>query len=149
MPLLLLSLITAIFFLGYPLYVIRPFRHQGPQELQAALFVLRWQHLAEIICAAIALIALVLLLRSTRRSRAGAITATAVVLASASLSFINIFEVMFHPAGAPAFQSARDSKLDRDEKVLAVNAHAYPIRIISYHHIVNDTEDGVPIAVTY
>ena len=45
---------------------------------------------------------------------------------------------MFHPAGAPAFQPARASKLDGDEKVLAVNAHAYPIRIISYHHIVND-----------
>lgn len=149
MPLLVASLAVAFFFLAYPLYVIRPFRHQGAHELQAALFVLRWQHLVEIVCACAALIALVVLLRTSRRSRAGAMTAAVLVLIGAALSFVNIFEIMFHPAGAPAFQSARASKLDGDEKVLAVNARAYPVRIISYHHIVNDTEGGVPIAVTY
>ena len=149
MALLLLSLVTALFFLAYPLYVIRPFRHQGAQELQAALFVLHWQHIVEIVCAAAALIALALLLRNPRRSRIGMISATSLVLLCAALSFINVFEIMFHPAGAPAFQSIRDTKLDGDEKILAVNARAYPIRSISYHHIVNDTEDGVPIAVTY
>jgi len=28
-------------------------------------------------------------------------------------------------------------------------SHAYPIREIAYHHIVNDTLSGVPIAATY
>ncbi len=139
----------ALFSLVYPLYVIRPFRHQGAQELQAALFVLHWQHIVELVCAAAALVALAML-----RLRIRTITVTALVLICAGLSFVNIFEVMFHPAGAPAFQSVRDTKLDGDEKVLAVNARAYPIRSISYHHIVNDTVvsqtgDGVPIAVTY
>ena len=40
-----------------------------------------------------------------------------------------------------------------DDKVLAVTlgqeARAYPIRTMGYHHIVNDTVNGVPIAVTY
>ena len=40
-----------------------------------------------------------------------------------------------------------------DDKVLAVSwgrmARAYPIRTMGYHHIVNDTVGGVPIAVTY
>jgi hypothetical protein len=141
--LLFASLATALFFLGYPLYVIRPFRHQGPRELEAALFVLRWQHIVEIVCAAVALIALLQL------RRAKPAIAAAFVVIFATLSFVNIFEIMFHPAGAPAFQPVNESKLDKDEKILAVNAHAYPIRVISYHHIVNDTEDGVPIAVTY
>ena len=146
MPLLLASLAVALFFAAYPLYVIRPFRHQGAQELQAALFVLRWQHVVEIACAAAALIALFVLLR---RRPIRAIAAASVVFLCAALSFVNVFEIMFHPAGPPAFQSVRDSRLDRDEKVLAVNAHAYPVRIVSYHHIVNDSEDGVPIVVTY
>jgi hypothetical protein len=28
-------------------------------------------------------------------------------------------------------------------------ARAYPIRSISYHHVVNDTVGGVPIVATY
>src|SRR5690348_8371913 len=35
------ALLVALFSLIYPLYVIRPFRAQGPRELQAALAVLR------------------------------------------------------------------------------------------------------------
>ena len=151
MSVLILSLATAILFLGYPNYVIRPKRPQGPHELQAALFLLRYQHVVELLCAALAAIALVRLLRrtSTRGFRVRAFSAAAAVFLCAGLSFVNIYEVMFHPAGTPAFQPARGAGLDSDEKVLAVNAHAYPIRSVSYHHIVNDTEDGVPIAVTY
>ncbi len=143
------SLAVALMFLGYPNYVIRPKRPQGAHELQAALFVLRFQHVAELLCAAIAWMVLVLYLQSRPKRRMGAIAATGAVFACAAASFVNIYEIMFHPAGTPAFQSARDSKLDGDEKVLAVNARAYPIRSISYHHVVNDIEGGVPIAVTY
>jgi len=137
------SLAIALFFVAYPLYVIRPFRHQGARELQAALLVLHWQHTIEILCAVIALIALFRLRRATPAS------ATALVLICAALSFVNVFEIMFRPAGAPAFHSIRQTKLDPAEKLLVVNTRAYPIRVISYHHVVNDTEDGVPIAVTY
>lgn len=149
--LLFVTLATSLFFLVYPNYVIRPKRHQGADELRAALFALRYQRVAELICAAVALVALIWLLRSTTtlRPRIRVIATAAVVFLCAGLSFINIYEIMFHPAGTPAFQSARDTKLDGDEKVLAVNAHAYPVRSLAYHHIVNDTEDGIPIAVTY
>ena len=153
--LILTSLAIAVFFLVYPNYVIRPQRPQGARELHAALFVLRYQHLAEFLCAAFALGALLLLLRSNpgRRSRIRAISAAAVVFVCSALSLVNIYEVMFHPAGTPSFQPARETKLDGDEKVLAVNtsanARAYPIRSISYHHIVNDVAGAVPIAVTY
>jgi len=151
LSLIFTALTIAIFFLAYPNYVIRPRRHQGAKELQAALFVLQYQHLAELLCAAIALAALVFYLRSKpgRGPRTGAVAGTVVVLVCAALSRVNVFEVMFHPAGTPSFQSARETKLDGDEKVLAVNARAYPVRSISYHHIVNDLAGGVPIAVTY
>jgi hypothetical protein len=55
--------------------------------------------------------------------------------------------------GAPALATAADVKLDKDEKVIAIAvngaARAYPIRSISYHHIVNDVVGGVPIVATY
>lgn len=148
MPILLLSLAAALFFLVYPNLVIQPKRFQGPHELQAALWVLRYQHIAEVLCAAAAVVALLVLLR-TRRSRIRAVLPAVLVFLCTGLSFVNIYEVMFHPAGAPQFQSARETKLDAEEKVLAINAHAYPVRVLAYHHIVNDTEDGIPVAVTY
>ena len=152
---LMASLAVALFFLGYPNYVIRPQRHQGAGELQAALTVLRFQHVAELVCAALAVVSLLMYLRSSPRrgSLIGAIAATVAVLASAAASRVNIYEVMFHPAGAPAFESVRESKLDGSERVLAVavasDPRGYPIRAIAYHHIVNDVAGGVPIVVTY
>jgi hypothetical protein len=60
---------------------------------------------------------------------------------------------MFHPMGRPNFVAATDTKLDGAEMVMAVHiageARAYPIRIVSYHHIVNDVVGGVPIVATY
>jgi hypothetical protein len=39
------------------------------------------------------------------------------------------------------------------EPVIAISvdgvARAYPIRIISYHHIINDTLAGEPVVATY
>ncbi len=65
----------------------------------------------------------------------------------------SIFEEMFHPYDSPSFETAAEAPIDSDDKVLAVKvgteARAYPIRTMGYHHIVNDTLDGVPIAVTY
>jgi hypothetical protein len=55
--------------------------------------------------------------------------------------------------GRPTVVSAADSALDKDEKLIAVQvngvARAYPIRSISYHHIVNDEVGGVPLVATY
>jgi hypothetical protein len=60
---------------------------------------------------------------------------------------------MFHPLRRPVFKDASRTRLDGTEQVLAVNvagrARAYPIRVISYHHLVNDVLSGVPIVATY
>jgi hypothetical protein len=49
--------------------------------------------------------------------------------------------------------AASESKLDGAEKVIAISlggvARAYPIRSMSYHHIVNDEVNGVPVVATY
>jgi hypothetical protein len=43
--------------------------------------------------------------------------------------------------------------LDGAEEVIAVHigtaARAYPVRSMSYHHIVNDVLGGLPIVATY
>ncbi|MGH9110922.1 MAG: DUF3179 domain-containing (seleno)protein [Acidimicrobiales bacterium] len=54
----------------------------------------------------------------------------------------------------PKFLSAgRVDFLEDEEPVMALeigdDARAYPLQIMTWHEIVNDTVDGVPVAVTY
>jgi hypothetical protein len=153
----LLALLVAVagFGLVYPVYVIRPFRHQGPGELQAALLVLQYRGVAEALLAIAVLFTLAVGWRSIRGigTKVAGILATLLVLACGFLSRVNIYEIMFHPVDRPAFGAASESRLDGAERVVAVKiggaARAYPIRNMAYHHVVNDVVGGVPLAATY
>ena len=156
-PLLWLAVCTVLSFLvlAYPLYVIRPFRHQGPHELAWALAVMRFRPFLEIL---FVLAALALLVFAWRRSRgvlmkvAASLCALLVVLFGIA-SRVNVYELMFHPLERPGFSPASKAKLDSGEQVIAVRiggaARAYPIRSMSYHHLVNDVLGGLPIVATY
>jgi hypothetical protein len=153
--LLVAAFSIAFFFFAYPLYVIRPFRRQGPRELALALQVIQVRPLVEILCAAAALVALLLYWPRTPRRRRRIFAAAGALLACAfaALSRVNVYELMFHPDSKPVFVSAQQAKIDLDDTVLAVklggSARAYPIRSIAYHHIINDTVGGEPIVATY
>jgi hypothetical protein len=148
---LALSLICVV----YPIYVIRPFRAQGARELAVALAAMQWRSGATLISVAAALAALVLYWRAQPRRwrRAFATAGAAFVCVLAVLARVNIYELMFHPDDRPSFAAASRMKLDKDERVIAVKigaaARAYPIRNISYHHVINDVLDKVAIVATY
>ena len=55
---LALTLLAAFFLAAYPVYVIRPFRYQGPRELALALTVVRFRPVLEAVLAIIALAAM-------------------------------------------------------------------------------------------
>ena len=148
-------LIASFLLLAYPIYVIRPFRYQGPKELALALQVTRFRSALEI---GIGLLAVLLALIAWKRvsrllPRIVAVLIAALTIVCGVLSFANVYELMFHPMRLPVFKEASRTKLDGAEQVIAVKvgreARAYPIRIISYHHIVNDVLAGVPIVATY
>ena len=147
-------LITAAALI-YPIYVIRPFRHQGPRELLIALAVLRYRPFVMILGAISSIAALAWYWsRENRASRRIASTISVIAVAAvAFLSRVNIYEIMFHPFDRPSFSTADQVKLDADEKVIAVSlgneSRAYPIRVISYHHVINDVVNGIPIVATY
>lgn len=145
----------SLLVLVYPIYVIRPFRYQGPHELQAALLVIRVRPFLEIGFVIAGLSLLVLAWRQARGwfyKLAASVCALLVVL-FAFVSRINVYELMFHPLDKPTFSAASKSKLDGGEEVIAVRiatgARAYPVRSMSYHHIVNDVLGGLPIVATY
>ncbi len=150
----LVCAVGSVACVAIPMFVIRPFRPQGAQAMEIALAV---RHAGPWVAGLCAVVVLVVMIRVWRSARIGArVVLTGLFLlavAGAALAQVNIFEKMFHPYGAPAFGTADAVKVDPDDKVLAVKlgaeARAYPIRTMGYHHIVNDTVGGVPIAVTY
>ncbi len=143
----------------FPMHVIRPFRPQDPTALTAALWVHDAGPWISGLCAA--LLAAVTILSWNRVGGSGrrlgfriAMAGLCVIaIAGAGLTHFNIFEKMFHPYDEPMFGSADSVPVAPDDRVLAVrlgeHARAYPILTMGYHHIVNDTVGGVPIAVTY
>jgi hypothetical protein len=151
----LLCLAVALLCVAYPIYVIRPFRAQGPQELAAALVVTRFRPVVTLLCALVALAALISYWRVQARTgwRILAIAGTGLVALLAFLARVNIYELMFHQLDRPDFAAAEQVKLDNDEKVIVVKigdaARAYPIRSMSYHHVVNDIVGQAAIAATY
>ena len=152
---ILVCLLLSLAALIYPIYVIRPFRAQGPRELAAALMVLRFRSVFVAVCALISVAALVWHWRRESRwlRRSGSLAGALAVTGVALLCRINIYERMFHPFERPSFSAAAQMKLDGDERVISVvsggSARAYPIRVISYHHVINDDLAGVPIVATY
>jgi hypothetical protein len=152
---LIVCLLASLAALLYPMMVIRPFRAQGAGELAAALIVLRIRGWFTAICALAAVIAALMYWRSGPRvwKRLLFATGAALTALAAVLARVNIFELMFHPVDRPSFTAATAVKLDAKEKVLAVKiggqARAYPVRSISYHHVVNDIVNRAAIVATY
>jgi hypothetical protein len=153
--LLLACLAASLVFVGYPMYVIRPFRAQGVRELAAALVVARFRPIVTVISALAALAALAGYWRAQPRWRPRILAAVGagVVCVLAVLARINVYEIMFHPIDHASFSAAVKSKLDGDEKVISVlvngEARAYPIRDLAYHHILNDVVGKTAIVATY
>ena len=149
---LLAALSLSMFLI--PAFVIRPFRRQSESALAMAIAVKR-------IAPALSLAALAGMLAlgwrlwrsSSKLWHSGFVVALVLSAASAVMVRQNYFEWMFHPISATGFISPDDARLRDKEMVMAVQigpeARAYPIVQMAYHHILNDTVAGVPIAVTY
>ena len=152
---LLACLAVSLFCVAYPVYVIRPFRHQGVRELALALVVIRFRPVITVIAALATIVSLIgsWRVQPLKWSRVRPAAAAALVVALAFLARVNIYELMFHPLTHPSFTAASEVKLDAAEKVIAVRigreARAYPIRCMSYHHVVNDVLGGAAIVATY
>ena len=152
---LVVCLVLSLAALLYPVYVIRPFRHQGSRELAAALLVMRFRPLLQIVFVVVSLALLWFAWPrlSALRTKVAASLCALLVIGFAILSRVNIYELMFHPLDSPTFSPASKVKLQPEEEVIAIHvrgqARAYPVRSMSYHHIVNDVVGGLPLVATY
>jgi len=150
----LLCALVAVGLFFIPAFIIRPFSHQAPRALLAAMALRGRAPLCTLVAAIVCFILAFELWRTAGRWGKSLLTLTLLLVAfSAVMARFNYFEWMFHPIAGPQFLAQSESKLGPSEMVMAVHmgsdAHAYPISQMAYHHVLNDVVAGVPIAVTY
>jgi uncharacterized membrane protein YhaH (DUF805 family) len=148
------SALIAVGLFFIPAFIIRPFTHQSSFGLATAMALRQRAPVGTLIAAVLALVFVLILWRTARRwQKVSLATVMVLVTFSVVMARLNYFEWMFHPVTSPQFEAESASKLENGEMILAIrsgsDARAYPIREMAYHHILNDSLDGVPVAVTY
>lgn len=150
-----LLVLLALALVVLPLWTIQPFKAQTPEGVAMSYALRRWAPLGTLL-AAVAVAALGAWLWKGARwwSRAVLVLALVPVAAAVWGARQNVYERMFAPqTGVSHAAAAEASWVDEDDMVLAVSVNgdsvAYPVRQLSYHHIVQDVVGGVPVAATY
>lgn len=152
---LFLLVLAVAAMLVLPIWLIQPFSPQTPDGIALSFALRRWAPIVTVLALVAGLVLTVRLWRGGRWwSRALAVLALLPIGAAAVFARQNVFEKMFAPMGQVASVPAAEAAwVEEGDPVLAVafngDAAAYPVRQISYHHIVEDTVGGVPVAVTY
>ena len=147
--------VLALALVSIPVFLIQPFAAQSPGAVALSFALRRWSPLLTLVAAVAALWIGFRLWREARipgRVVAGLLVAG--VAALAWMSRQNHFEWMFAPLpGAQFVRAGSAEAVESGDMVLAVqhqgDAVAYPVRQLSYHHLVEDVVGGVPIVATY
>jgi hypothetical protein len=153
--LLLVIALVALAIVVAPVWIIQPFKAQSAREVEVSYAVKRWSPWVTIIALAIGLFLVVKLWRGSRWwKRAFLVLVFVPLLAASWFARQNHFEWMFNPLAHAAYAKTTDAGFVTDSDiVMAVEtngeAAAYPIRLMAYHHLVQDTVGGTPLVATY
>ena len=152
---LLLIVLLALAIVFVPVWIIQPFKPQTPRGLEISFAMRRWSPLATLIALAVTLLLVGLLGWGSRWwSKALLVLIMLPLLASTWFARQNHFEWMFNPLANSAYAKPAEATFVGDnDMVLAVEnngeAVAYPVRLMAYHHVVQDVVGGTPIVATY
>jgi hypothetical protein len=109
-----------------------------------------------IVLSALLILVLILKFKTFGRwwQKVGALSLLIVCLFSAWFARQNHFEWMFNPLSKAAYvPSSKADFVESSDMVLAVRINgdevAYPVRLLAYHHLVQDVVGGKPIVATY
>src|ERR1051326_146135 len=153
---LLIIVLFALTMVFVPVWIIHPFKPQDARGLELSFVMRRWSPLLTVLGLLLALILVIWLWRSSKRWWRKALLVIILLPLFPATWFArqNHFEWMFHPLPNPAYAKPADVSIINDaDMVLAVEnggeAVAYPVRLMAYHHVVQDTVGGEPIVATY
>lgn len=155
---ILLAVLSLVSFLSVfiPAYLIRPFVAQTQRGVEISYLLRGWSPTLTLLLLLVAAPPAILLGRAklSRLARVAIGLAALVLIGSAIMARQNHFEWMFRPAPPPGYvEVGKASHVKEGDMLLAVEhkgrARAYPVRMMAYHHLLNDVIAGEPIVVTY
>jgi hypothetical protein len=138
-----------------PVWIIQPFKAQSARGVEVSYLMRRWSPVVSLIALGFALILATRLWRGSRWwKRVLLVVIFIPMLAATWFARQNHFEWMFNPLTNAAYAKANEAGFVNDgDIVMAVEnngeAAAYPIRLMAYHHLVQDTVGGTPLVATY
>jgi uncharacterized protein DUF3179 len=154
--LLILFVLASFVFVLTPALLIQPFRPQTTRALEVSYLLKSWSPLITSIALLVILALTVFLWQGAKRWWRKAVLVVLSLLAFPPAWFArqNHFEWMFNPLRNSAYARAADADfVETTDMVLSVTvgneAVAYPVRLMAYHHLVQDIVGGVPLVATY
>jgi Protein of unknown function (DUF3179) len=138
-----------------PIWIIQPFKAQSQRGLEISYAMRRVSPFVTITASLAVLILAIWLWRGSRWFVKAILVVLALPLFAATwMARQNHFEWMFRPHAAIAYVPAVEANFVGDgDMVLAVQnkgeAVAYPVRLMAYHHLVQDTVGDTPLVATY
>ncbi len=152
---LLVLVVIGFAIVAAPVWIIMPFKPQTARGLEVSFALRRWSPIVTVVALVFALVIAAKLWRGSRWWKRALLVIVFIPLFVVTwFARQNHFEWMFNPLPNAAYEPASDASfVDDKDVVLAVNlngeAAAYPIRLMAYHHVVEDTVGGTPIVATY
>jgi hypothetical protein len=153
---LIVIVLAGLAMVAIPVWLIMPFKPQTARGLEISYVLKRWSPLVTVIACVLALLLVLRLWGGARRWWRKAILVVLLLPLFASTWFArqNHFEWMFNPLARATYVKADEAGFVNDsDMVMTVKnngeAVAYPVRLMAYHHVVQDVVGGTPITVTY
>ncbi len=138
-----------------PIWIIQPFKPQTPRGLEVSYWMRRLSPFATIAASVLVILLAVWLWQRARWFGKILLVLISLPLFAATwMARQNHFEWIFRPHANVAYAAAGAADFVTDsDMVLAValngEAAAYPVRLMAYHHLVQDVVGGTPIVATY
>lgn len=153
---LLLIVLSGLAMVIIPVFIIMPFKAQTERGMELSYGLRNWSPLVTLVGSVVALALAVWLWPRARRwwRKAALVVILIPLLAATWFARQNHFEWMFNPLANASYAKTGEASFVADtDMVIAVEKNgesvAYPVRLMAYHHIVEDTVGGTPIVATY
>src|ERR1041385_147998 len=152
---LLFVVVAAVAIVAAPVWIIQPFKAQTDRGIAVSYALRQWSSALTSGALIVSFVLVAWLWRGTRWfAKAALVVFLLPLLAVTWFARQNHFEWMFNPLTQSAYaKTSEASFVSNSDMVLAVenngDAVAYPVRLVAYHHVVQDVVGGVPIVATY
>jgi len=153
---LLVITLVALAMVLAPVWIIQPFKPQSARGLEVSYALRRWSPLVTLLALVFSVILATRLWIGARRwwRKAALVVIFLPLVAAAWFARQNHFEWMFNPLANAAYAKMSEAGfVDDADIVMAVESNgetaAYPVRLMAYHHLVQDVVGGTPIVATY